>query len=136
MGLVLALAAGALAALWYIGALTPARLRWIGIAAAAGVSLRLLLTGQWLGAIAVAGVTAWLIYDGQRGRQRVGNDMSPEEAGRLLGLPPKANAVEINAAWRRLIAEAHPDKGGSADASARINAARDTLLKHLRDKER
>jgi hypothetical protein len=35
-----------------------------------------------------------------------------------------------------MIAEVHPDKGGSVEASARINAARDTLLKHLRVKER
>ena len=130
MIVVLALAAGALGALWYIGALTPARLRWIGIAAAAGVSLRLLLTGQWLGALAVAGVTAWLVL-GQRARRST-EGMTPEEAGRLLGLAPEAGAVEINAAWRRMISEAHPDKGGSAEASARINAARDTLLKHLR----
>lgn len=129
MGIVLALAAGALAALWYTGALTPARLRWIGIAVAGGVALRLMLTGQWLGALAVAGVTVWLVLDR---RPRTGPGMTAEEAGRLLGLAPEANAVEINAAWRRMIAEAHPDRGGSAEASARINAARDTLLKHLR----
>ena len=133
MIVVLALAAGALGALWYTGALTPARLRWIGVVAAAGISLRLLLTGQWLGALAIAGVTAWLML-GQR--PRMGQDMTPEEAGRLLGLAPEANAVEINAAWRRMIAEVHPDKGGSAEASARVNAARDTLLKHLRAKDR
>jgi len=133
MGILLALAAGALGALWYIGALTPARLRWIGIVAAGGVALRLLLTGQWLGALAVAGVTAWLLLDR---RPRAAQDISPEEAGRLLGLGPEAGAVEINAAWRRVIAEVHPDKGGSADASARVNAARDTLLKHLRAKDR
>ncbi|MBB4631900.1 J domain-containing protein [Sphingosinicella soli] len=134
MIVVLALAAGALGALWYAGALTPARLRWIGLAAAATLALRLLMTGQWLGALAVAGVTAWLALD--RLPRRRSSDMSPQEAGRLLGLSPEAGAVEINAAWRRLITEAHPDKGGSAEASARINAARDTLLKHLRDTKR
>lgn len=134
MIVVLALAAGALGALWYTGALTPVRLRWIGIAAGAGLALRLLLTGQWLGALAVAGVTAWLAMD-QRPRRRE-SDMSPQEAGRLLGLSPEAGAIEINAAWRRMITEAHPDKGGSAEASARLNAARDTLLKHLRDTRR
>lgn len=134
MIVVLALAAGALGALWYTGALTPVRLRWIGIAAGAGLALRLLLTGQWLGALIVGGVTVWLAL-GQR-VPRSGQDITPEEAGRLLGLTPGAGAVEINAAWRRMIAEVHPDKGGSAEASARINAARDTLLKHLRAKER
>jgi hypothetical protein len=134
MIVVLALAAGALGALWYAGALTAVRLRWIGIAAGAGLALRLLLTGQWLGALAVAGVTAWLAMD-QRPRRRE-SGMSPQEAGRLLGLSPEAGAIEINAAWRRMITEAHPDKGGSAEASARLNAARDTLLKHLRDTRR
>lgn len=134
MIVVLALAAGALGALWYAGVLTPLRLRWICIAAGAAVALRLLLTGQWLGALAIAGVTAWLAID-QKPRRR-GADMTPQEAGRLLGLSPEAGAIEINAAWRRMITDAHPDKGGSAEASARINAARDTLLKHLRDNRR
>lgn len=134
MIVVLALAAGALGALWYTGALTPVRLRWIGIAAGVALALRLLLTGQWLGALVVGGVTLWLALG--RRVPRSGPDITPEEAERLLGLTPGAGAVEINAAWRRMIAEVHPDKGGSAEASARINAARDTLLKHLRAKER
>ncbi|BBE34256.1 J domain-containing protein [Sphingosinicella microcystinivorans] len=134
MIVVLALAGGALGALWYAGALTAARLRWVGAAAGVALALRLLLTGQWLGALIVGAVTAWLAA-GQRVR-RSQPDISPEEAGRMLGVSPGAGAVEINAAWRRLIAEVHPDKGGSAEASARVNAARDTLLKHLRSKGR
>lgn len=129
MIVLVALAAGALAALWYVGALTPARLRWIGIAAAGALALRLLLTGQPLIAVAVGVLVAWLTF-GNAPRAR--SEMTPEEAGRLLGVGADAGAVDINAAWRRLIAEVHPDKGGNAEASARVNAARDTLLKHLR----
>lgn len=33
--------------------------------------------------------------------------------------------AEIDAAWRRKIASAHPDQGGSTAAAARINLARD-----------
>jgi DnaJ family protein C protein 19 len=35
----------------------------------------------------------------------------------------------VRAAHRRLLNAVHPDKGGSADLTRRINAARDVLLK-------
>ncbi len=46
----------------------------------------------------------------------------------LLDVPYDASPEMIRAAHRRLIARVHPDAGGSADLSARVNAARDTLL--------
>jgi DnaJ family protein C protein 19 len=38
------------------------------------------------------------------------------------------DADAIRAAHRRLIAEIHPDRGGSAEEARRVNAARDLLL--------
>ncbi|MES2987840.1 MAG: J domain-containing protein [Pseudomonadota bacterium] len=52
-----------------------------------------------------------------------------DEARSVLGVGPDADPDEIRAAHRRLVTALHPDKGGSAELTRRINAARDTLLK-------
>lgn len=55
----------------------------------------------------------------------------PEEvaaARALLGVAPDADAAAIRTAHRRLVAEAHPDRGGSEALAGRLNAARDLLL--------
>jgi hypothetical protein len=54
--------------------------------------------------------------------------MSREEAFRILGLEPGADAAAIKAAHHRLMLKFHPDQGGSAWFAARINEARDLLL--------
>ena len=51
------------------------------------------------------------------------------EAREILGVSANADADAIRAAHRRLVSAVHPDKGGSAELTRRINAARDTLLK-------
>lgn len=51
------------------------------------------------------------------------------EARDLLGLGPDADRKAILAAHRRLIARNHPDSGGTEALAARLNAARDLLLK-------
>ena len=55
-----------------------------------------------------------------------------QRARQVLGLRAGADEGEIRAAHRRLLAEAHPDRGGSAETSTEINAARDLLLGALR----
>jgi DnaJ homolog subfamily C member 19 len=52
-----------------------------------------------------------------------------DEARAILGIGPDAGAEDIRAAHRRLVTALHPDKGGSAELTRRINAARDTLLR-------
>lgn len=47
----------------------------------------------------------------------------------VLGLGAGADDEEIRAAHRRLLQAVHPDHGGSAELTRRVNAARDVLLK-------
>ncbi|WP_347275829.1 DnaJ domain-containing protein [Sphingomonas sp. HITSZ_GF] len=58
-----------------------------------------------------------------------GPRMPEDEARAILGVDAQADAETVRAAHRRLVAAVHPDKGGSAELTRRINAARDTLLK-------
>jgi CysZ protein len=56
--------------------------------------------------------------------------MPEDEARAVLGVSGEADADAIRAAHRRLVSAVHPDKGGSAELTRRINAARDTLLRN------
>lgn len=60
--------------------------------------------------------------------------MDVAEARALLGVDESADPDEIRAAYRRLIALTHPDRGGTEALAGRINAARDVLLRHHGEK--
>ena len=91
---------------------------------------------QLLLAVALAWLAWRFWYHGPNPRRRYqpkstghsSSDAQIVEARAVLGVSADASESEIRAAYRRLIAAAHPDHGGSVDETRRINAARDALL--------
>jgi DnaJ-domain-containing protein 1 len=55
--------------------------------------------------------------------------MTEAEALLVLGLAKGSSREEVKVAYRRLMTQLHPDRGGSDYLAAKINSAKDALLK-------
>lgn len=83
---------------------------------------------KWLLAIGLI----WLAWRYLRPKPKRVTLNERQRARQVLGLGANADESDIRAAHRRLLADVHPDRGGSAERSTEINAARDLLLAALR----
>jgi DnaJ homolog subfamily C member 19 len=110
------------------------------------VTVALAITGR-VGLAFLAAAGAWALLTGttppwmrfpQGGRDSGGSRdipqgrrgaMSRAEALKVLGLEEGATEEQIRAAHRRLIVQIHPDKGGTSYLAAKINEAKDVLLR-------
>ncbi|MEM9964938.1 MAG: J domain-containing protein [Asticcacaulis sp.] len=118
---------------WFRQGRTIAAVFAVGLGIAAVVAF---MRGQWiLGSI--LGSLSASVAGGTRYNWRMGDEatepqvytLAEREAFRTLGLEVGADRKTIIAAWKKRMKSAHPDQGGDAQRAARLNAARDVLLK-------
>jgi DnaJ-domain-containing protein 1 len=111
-------------------------LRYLAAALLGILAFAFLLEGRF-GFALIAAVLAWLLFAGghawpggpphYRRSSRIG--MTRAEALDVLGLQEGASEEEIREAYHRAMMQNHPDRGGSNYLSAKINEAKDVLLK-------
>lgn len=110
---------------------------WAILAVCGILTFALVATGRGLAAIIPVGFTAWRMFgSGARAKSGPGGPQARHEEGRMsiaearevLGVSDTASEDEINAAYRKLMAKYHPDKGGNDWMASKLNEARRTLL--------
>ncbi|MBX9617393.1 MAG: molecular chaperone DnaJ [Brevundimonas sp.] len=86
--------------------------------------------GAWIIGAGLTGAALWLVLASRIRTVLADREaVDDSEARSILGVPADATPEAISAAWRRLMGRAHPDQGGTEGLAARLNAARDRLLR-------
>ena len=128
MGPLVLVLLGAVAVFWYLGLLTPQRLRTIGGLGALLIGLWIAARGQYFAGLPIMGLGGYLAWTGFKGPKIESSAMTPKRAAKILGVRQGASIEDIRVAHRLAIASAHPDKGGTDAASSEVNEARDVLI--------
>ena len=110
--------------------LLPVLLGLAGAFLAARGSLLIGVAAIGIAALWYRGLTLRLF--GSRAKQDKASEI--DDARFLLGVSRFDNAERIRERHRTLIAQNHPDTGGSAERAAELNKARDLLLDDLNNK--
>ena len=108
----------------------------VAVLAFAGAAL-LSLRGDWPVAIVLLVIGLWTAASARHPRMTgakpspapVEQAMSISEAYSMLDLQPGCTREDVQAAYQRLMKLVHPDRGGGEGLAAKLNAARDRLLK-------
>lgn len=85
--------------------------------------------GAWLWAAVLAAAGLYLAWSSRSRIPIRSEPISVADARAVLGVGPDATEAEIRTAWKKAMARVHPDLGGTEGLAARVNAARDRLLK-------
>ena len=89
-----------------------------------------LTKGAYISGAGLVGAALWLVVASRMRTVSVKREaIGDAEARSILGVAEGATAEQVNAAWRRLMGRAHPDQGGTEGLAAKLNAARDRLLR-------
>ena len=134
---IVGLLAAALGWAWWTSRLATAQVPAV-ILVVAGIGM--LARGQLVGGLITLGLGI-LWYRGVSTRIRVeapspADRHSLDKARVLLGVSRFDDAEQVRARHRLLIADIHPDRGGSDGDAAELNKARDLLLDDLNRKAR
>lgn len=121
---------GVVAWLWLTDRLTGAGVTRLVAGVLAFTALRLGLEGSVVGGVALGLGAAGLFLSADPARRQRAAEVGRARA--LLGVGADAEPDVVRAAYLRLAAAAHPDRGGDVAAMQALNAARDLLLSRAR----
>mgnify|MGYP000572006121 CR=1 FL=1 len=84
---------------------------------------------------------AWQTYQSFKDKVSGGSStpnstqMDRKQALDVLGLKDPIDQKMVNDAWQKLMQKLHPDSGGNDYLASQLNAARETLLNELKEKQ-
>ena len=112
-------------------------LLWAAIALSIVLGLVLYARAGVISAMVPGAFALWRILGTAKSAAKMAGSFAPKKPGQMtkdealevLGLQQDATKADINSAYKRLMAQCHPDKGGSDWMAAQLNEAKQILTK-------